>query len=467
LRSDEQLVALFRAGSDEAFRAIHDRYRSRLLAYMRQMLGGSRADAEDALQDVFIRVYAALRADRRPISLRAWLYRIAHNRCVDELRRPSPVPSEIAPGAALALSRGPRHDPGVEFERSEELSRLVADVRRLPDQQRSALLMRELQGLSYEELACALGVSVAAVKSLLLRARTGLLDAAIAREAPCDEIRHELIAAHDRGVRISGRARRHVRECDGCRSYRGELRSVRRRFAALAPAGPFGPLGVLFGLGGGGGAGGGVAVGGGGAALGGATAATATKVAALVCCAALVGTAGSELQGQSSRHRSSAPRRATIAAPATSPTTPAVDPRAIERETGSVVAPPPVAPIQTAARRLKPSIDEQLAGQDQLAALPATLSSSVPSTAANGIAPTGASGTPTPGAIQPATASDQGGHLSNPSGAPSQPASAGAQTESGSAGAQSPSPGATASSAGDGNPNAVPEATQSYGWHGW
>ena len=55
LRSDDQLVALFRLGNEDAFDAIHERYRARLFAYARQMLGGSRADAEDALQDVFLR----------------------------------------------------------------------------------------------------------------------------------------------------------------------------------------------------------------------------------------------------------------------------------------------------------------------------------------------------------------------------------------------------------------------------
>src|SRR5690242_11169486 len=95
LRSDEQLVALFRAGNDEAFRVIHDRYRSRLFAYTRQMLPGSRQDAEDALQDVFVRAYAGLRANDRDLALRAWLYRVAHNRCVDELRRPVPPAPEL------------------------------------------------------------------------------------------------------------------------------------------------------------------------------------------------------------------------------------------------------------------------------------------------------------------------------------------------------------------------------------
>ena len=71
LRSDEQLVEYFRAGSEEAYRAIFDRYRQRIFAYCRQMLGGSRSDAEDALQDVFLRAYGALRAERaRPYGCR-------------------------------------------------------------------------------------------------------------------------------------------------------------------------------------------------------------------------------------------------------------------------------------------------------------------------------------------------------------------------------------------------------------
>jgi len=233
LRSDEQLVAMFRAGSDDAFRAIHDRYRLRLLAYARQMLRGGSADAEDALQDVFLRAYRALRVNNRPVTLRAWLYRIAHNRCIDELRRPSPLPSELAADAEPAF--GARHGAGEPpdiAERSAALARLVADVQTLPSQQRSALLMRELQGLTYNELASVLGVSVPAVKSLLLRARSGLIDAATAREAPCAEIRDELLGAADRSVRISGRARRHCADCASCEVYRLELRRVLSRRGA-------------------------------------------------------------------------------------------------------------------------------------------------------------------------------------------------------------------------------------------
>jgi RNA polymerase sigma factor (sigma-70 family) len=370
LHSDDQLVALFRAGSDDAFRAIHDRYRVRLLAYAAQMLGGSRADAEDALQDVFVRAHQALRSSRQPIMLRAWLYRIAHNRCVDQLRRPAPIPSEIMPGAQLALSRGARHDPPAEAERSEDLRRLVADVHSLPEQQRSALLMRELQGLSYEELGCALGISVAGVKSLLLRARGGVLDAAAARDAPCADIRLELASAHDRGVRASGRARRHMRECDQCSSYRGQLRSVSRQVAALVPVGPLGHLGLLFGIGGGGGAGasagGGIAASSSSALLGGAASVTATKVAAIVCACALVGGAGALQATAPSSHHKQTHSRAHAARHATGHVSPpAPSPSFVAHTAGGTIAP---APLTTRiASATVPTTPSALTGPAQLA----------------------------------------------------------------------------------------------------
>ncbi|MCW2966639.1 MAG: polymerase sigma factor, partial [Solirubrobacteraceae bacterium] len=245
LRSDEQLVGLFRSGSEEAFRVIHDRYRQRLYAYARQMLGGAGADAEDVMQDVFLRAYRALRVDERPVSLRAWLYRVAHNRCIDNLRRPVPAAAEV-----FEMSRTPVQDTLVEAERREDLRRLIADVRRLPEQQRSALLMREMDGMSYADLAAALDTSVPAIKSLLVRARIGLVEAIEARDADCADIRHDLAASYDRGVRASGKARRHLRDCDGCTSYRTQLRAVRQGFASLSPAPTAGILAKLLGLGG-------------------------------------------------------------------------------------------------------------------------------------------------------------------------------------------------------------------------
>jgi len=291
LRSDEQLVALFRAGNDAAFSVIHDRYRQRLFAYSRQMLAGSRQDAEDALQDVFLRAYSSLRGNDRPVSLRAWLYRVAHNRCIDHLRKPVPPAVDL-----FETSRKPLHDPITESERREDLRQLIEDVRRLPDQQRSALLMREMDGMSYAELSEALGVSLQAVKSLLVRARIGLVEAVEARDAACSEIRADLAGSFDRGVRASGRSRRHLRDCAGCTDYRAQLRGVRAGLAALSPGGPGLITAALKLLGLGSAAGGGAAssaAGGGVAVLAGGG--TAAKVTAVVCCAALAAGGAAEV----------------------------------------------------------------------------------------------------------------------------------------------------------------------------
>jgi RNA polymerase sigma factor (sigma-70 family) len=174
-RSDEQIVAALRAGDDEAMTVIDERYRDRLLAYVRRMSAG--ADAEDVVQDVLARAFLALRADGRPMALRPWLYRVAHNRCLDVLRRPAPVlTDDIDLGVASATL-------GEQVAGRERLRQVVADIQDLPDQQRSALIIRELEGLSYDELAQALDTTVPAIKSLLVRARMNLARAAEERSA--------------------------------------------------------------------------------------------------------------------------------------------------------------------------------------------------------------------------------------------------------------------------------------------
>lgn len=300
-------MSLFRGGNDDAFRVIHDRYRQRLHAYSRQMLAGSVADAEDVVQEIFVRAYGGLRSSDRELALRAWLYRIAHNRCVDEVRRPQAIATE----AIEELTAASAPDPMTRIEQRDALRRLIADVRRLPEQQRSALLMRELGGMPYADVAQALAVSVPAVKSLLVRARVGLAQAGEARDTSCTRIREDLMVSHDRGVRTSGLARRHIRDCSDCRRFRSEVRGVSRQFAALLPA--LGPIGVVAkvlgvgGAGGGGAAAGTGAVASGGAAAGGAgtgavvsvgaVAAGAGHVVTLIAAAAVV-TAGGAIELQ-------------------------------------------------------------------------------------------------------------------------------------------------------------------------
>jgi RNA polymerase sigma factor (sigma-70 family) len=342
LRSDDQLVALFRGGDDDAFQVIHERYRQRLFAYARQMLGGSRSDAEDAMQDVFLRAYGALRADDRPVTLRAWLYRVAHNRCIDQLRRPLPAAVDL-----FDLTRGPSlQDPLEQSERREDLRRLVNDVRRLPEQQRSALLMREMEGLTYKELSEALAVSVPAVKSLLVRARIGLVEAIEARDTACGDIRLDIAAAVDKGVRASGRARRHMRECAACREYRVALRGELQRLNGLGGGhGMLGTAAKLLGLGG---AGSGAASAGGGAAVVGGSA-VATKVAVIACCAAVVGGGAVEVKQATAPAKRSEPPVAARQAPSV----PALRPIPVQHVADRTAAAPQAEHV---ARHVAPSV---------------------------------------------------------------------------------------------------------------
>ena len=193
IQSDESLVARFRAGDEAAFAEIVARHETRLVRYAEQMLRRRSADtAQDVVQDVFLRAYRALRADERPMALRSWLYRIAHNRCLDELRVPAAAELRDDPDLELAAPA----TTADQAEGKERLRALVADIEALPARQRSALVIRELGGLSYDEMAAALDVTVPAVKSLLVRARVGLAEAAEARGAA----EREAVAARAPGL---------------------------------------------------------------------------------------------------------------------------------------------------------------------------------------------------------------------------------------------------------------------------
>ena len=177
LPTDERLVARVRAGDDRAYALVVARYRDPLLGFAARLLGGSHADAEDVVQDALIRALPALRASDRPMVLRPWLYMIVRNRAFDHLRGRRPCDDD----GGLALVAAPDHaDPAASAVAREELDRVVAEIGRLPERQRLALVRRELAGASHRELAGELGTSVGATKSLLVRARTTLAQAVAA-----------------------------------------------------------------------------------------------------------------------------------------------------------------------------------------------------------------------------------------------------------------------------------------------
>ena len=174
---DEKLIALTRRGRDDAYETLVERYRPRMLGFLQHMLR-SREDAEDVLQEVYVAALRAMRTDDRPIQAKPWLYRIARNRALNHLRRPADIAVESmdifeghgAASSALDAVAG-----------RERLREIVSDVHDLPETQRTALILREFDALSYSEIADAMETTVPAVKSLLVRARMGLAGAAEAR----------------------------------------------------------------------------------------------------------------------------------------------------------------------------------------------------------------------------------------------------------------------------------------------
>jgi len=233
LQSDERLIALVRRGNQGAFEALVQRYQPRLLAFCRHMLS-SKEDAEDVLQEVFTASYNALLADNRPINARPWLYRIARNRCLNHLRRPQPAGQD----SMDVFERDGGTTTADTVHRREEFRRIVADVQDLPETQRTALLLREIDALSYDQIAEAMDTTVPSVKSLLVRARVSLAEAAEARLLTCEEVRLELGQVAEGLTKSSAPVRRHLKTCDRCRTFKGQLRTTSKALAAIYPIGP-------------------------------------------------------------------------------------------------------------------------------------------------------------------------------------------------------------------------------------
>jgi len=176
MRDDERpLVARLRAGEQEAYREIVDAYRDRIITVVARVAGPG-ADAEDLAQDAFLKAFAALdRFDGRS-ALFTWIYRIAVNTArdwVDYRRRRPVVPLEGTFGGP-SEPVDPSAPPGELAERDELRASVRDAVERLAEPFRTTLILREMEGHSYEEVAEILGVSIGTVESRLFRARVKL-----------------------------------------------------------------------------------------------------------------------------------------------------------------------------------------------------------------------------------------------------------------------------------------------------
>jgi RNA polymerase sigma factor (sigma-70 family) len=171
-QSDERLVDLARSGNDRAFEAVVTRYRRPLLRYCRRLLPAERA--EDAVQQTFLNAYRAIGAGEAELNLKPWLYRIAHNASLSLLRQNGWTHEQLDEQFDGVLQ------PPQAVEQRERVREVVKAVQELPERQRDAVVLRELEGRSYDEIATALGVTGGAVRQLLNRARTNLRAAATA-----------------------------------------------------------------------------------------------------------------------------------------------------------------------------------------------------------------------------------------------------------------------------------------------
>ncbi len=291
LLSDERLTRRAVGGDERAFAAIFRRYHQPLYRFCLSIVGNPE-DAQDALQNTMMKVLRALPGEERQIDLKPWLYRIAHNEAIDLLRRrreTRPLDVEhAAPGYGLAEDAATR----------ERLRRLIADLRELPERQREVLVMRELAGLDFEEVAGALGTSSAVARQTLYEARLSLRQMEEGREMGCDAVTKALSDGDGRVTRRRD-VRAHLRSCAGCRDFRDEIKGRRQDLAALSPLPAAVAAGMLQGMIGGSGAatGGGLA-----AALGGGAAKTiatsaAVKGVATVAVVAAVGVTAADRTG--------------------------------------------------------------------------------------------------------------------------------------------------------------------------
>jgi RNA polymerase sigma factor (sigma-70 family) len=287
--SDERLARRAAQGDAAAFATIFRRYQRDLSRYCQAILG-SREQAEDALQNTMVSAMKALPGETREISLKPWLYRVAHNESISLMRQRRPL-EEIDPELPARDA-----DPGPRAEAREGLATLLGDLETLPDRQRGALIMRELADFDYADIAASFDFSEGAARQAIYEARKALLEMAEGREMTCAAIRAE-ISENDRRILRGRRLSAHLRGCAGCREFEAAIKQRREEFAQIAPLAPAVGAAILQSVLGSSaaGTGGGLGtVGGAGGILGGAT---AVKSAAAVVAVAAAGVGAADLAG--------------------------------------------------------------------------------------------------------------------------------------------------------------------------
>lgn len=228
------------AASSEAFERAYLEARDELHRYARSIVRDPDV-ADDVLQTVMVRALAALQDEPRDFELRPWLFRITHNVAIDRMRRARPT-SELD---ASVAAPGPATPELVDQQ--ARLTQLWTDLADLGERQRQALILRELSGLSHDEIAATVGCSSRSVKQTIFEARRALLECAEGRDMRCDDVQRTLSDGDGR-VRRGRKLRSHLAACPSCRSFDAALASRPAELAAMVPLLPALAGGALAGL---------------------------------------------------------------------------------------------------------------------------------------------------------------------------------------------------------------------------
>ena len=223
--TDDKLVAAVCAGDDDAFARLFGRYHERITAYVGRMVG-DREHAQELAQEAFVSALHRLRESGEGIAFKPWIYRIAHNAAVDHLRSRARRgvhvefdTVEVAGGASEHYASR-MHGPEAAVETRQAIEHLQGAFGGLSETHHEILVLRELEGLSYDDIGKRLGMSRSQVESTLFRARRRLETEyeELASGARCDAVQDILErGSATSGIREGRRVAQHLAHCRRCR----------------------------------------------------------------------------------------------------------------------------------------------------------------------------------------------------------------------------------------------------------
>jgi RNA polymerase sigma factor (sigma-70 family) len=256
-RSEQSLVAAARRGDDRAFEALYATYRERVAGFIYSKVRDY-GRAEDIAQDVFISALRQLRSSEQEIVFKPWIFAIAKNACIDEFRRASrgrevAVENDDDFPAGASASRSLVPSPPAAIESKQSLEDLRGAFTGLSESHHKLLVMRELEGRSYDEIGTTLGMTRQMVESGLFRARRKLTEeyADLTSGRRCEQVQTVIdsgaaLRLKALGIKERRRLSQHLSHCQPCRHHARmagvdeallKPRSIAAKIAALLPFG--------------------------------------------------------------------------------------------------------------------------------------------------------------------------------------------------------------------------------------